>query len=619
MRETNFIGQNKEKWRDLEKMVGQGVQEPEKLYDRFVGLMDDLAYAGTHYPHRPVKQYLNGLARYLFVRVYQKKYHPLKSIGHFWLTDLPLAIFAARKAFFFAAMVFLLAIGVGMLSTAIQPDFIRVILGDDYVNMTLDNIAKGDPLAVYKDSDQLGMFVSITTNNLLVALKTFVFGVLFALGTIVILLQNGIMIGAFHYFFAQQGLLTETLLTVWIHGSLEISAIVIAGAAGITMGKGWVFPGTFSRGYAFRQSARKGLKIMVGTLPIFLLAGFFEAYLTRYTETPDAVRAAFIVVCLLFVVTYFVWLPLRLGRALPASAPPQKRFTGGIPPPVIRLDAIKTAGQLFQEVFVIYQQNLRPLLRLNTGITLGYCLFLFLGSAAPPTETLKFPNLLFAVFTSLEQFFRPAGFPGFPFVVLLILTFLNTYLSFVLLPAEKTGTLTERAREWGVRAIKALFGSAALMLVVLSQTWYTKLLLVSLFPAIVLWFYTMVATPSTPLRAIGKTILLLQQAPGRFMSLALSIILMGMLLLLFTEATLMQFILDWLVWIVDATPAAYAEITVVLRTFITIFILSFAFVALFIGMALSFHSLKEIAEAENLKTAIRKLGQHRHIRGLERE
>jgi uncharacterized membrane protein SpoIIM required for sporulation len=619
MRESNFIGQNKEKWRDLEKTVEDGVREPEKLYDLFVGLMDDLAYARTHYPNRPVQHYLNDLATHLHVRIYKTKYQPLRAIQEFWLTDLPLAVFAARKDFLFATLVFLLAIGTGILSTAIEPDFIRIILGDAYVDMTLENIAKGDPLAVYKDSDRLGMFVGITTNNLLIAVKTFVYGILFALGTIVILLQNGIMIGTFHYFFAQQGLLTETLLTVWIHGSLEISAIVIAGAAGITMGKGWIFPGTLSRGQSFRASARKGLKIMVGTIPVFVLAGLFEAYLTRYTETPDWVRASFIGICLVFVTTYFVWLPRRRGKSLPPDAISAQPLRTTLPRPDINRATIKTAGQLFQEVFIFFQQHQKPLLKINVGVALTYCLLLFFGSSGSPSDTLRFPRELFGVFNSLEQFFRPAEFPEFPFFLLVLLAFLNTYLSFVLLPVEKKIAPEQQVRLWVARSVKGLFGAAGLLLIILTRAWYTKLLLVFLFPALIMWFYTMIATPCTPLRAIGKTILLLQQGFGRVMSLSLSVILMGMLLLLFTEATLMQFVLDWLTWIIDAPPNRYAEITIVLRTFIAIFILSFTFMILFIGMALSYFSLKEVAGADNLKAAIAKLGQHRQIRGLEKE
>ena len=74
----------------------------------------------------------------------------------------------------------------------------------------------------------------------------------------------------------KKGLFVESFLTIWIHGTLEISAIIIAGAAGLTMGKGLVFPGTFRRIQAFQRSARRGLKIMVGIFPIFVVAGFIE-------------------------------------------------------------------------------------------------------------------------------------------------------------------------------------------------------------------------------------------------------------------------------------------------------------------------------------------------------
>ena len=93
------------------------------------------------------------------------------------------------------------------------------------------------------------------------------------------MLSNGIMVGAFQYFFYDQGLLRESFLTIWTHGTLEIAAIIIAGAAGMTMGKGLIFPGTLSRLQAFQISARRGLKIMIGIAPIIILAGFIEGYL----------------------------------------------------------------------------------------------------------------------------------------------------------------------------------------------------------------------------------------------------------------------------------------------------------------------------------------------------
>ena len=119
------------------------------------------------------------------------------------------------------------------------------------------------------------------------------------------------MLGSFQTFFLQQGVLGESMLAVWLHGTLEISAIIVAGAAGLSMGNGWLFPGTYSRMQSFRLGARRGLKIVVGTVPIFCVAGFIESFMTRHTEWPDALRLFIIGFSLCFVIYYYVLLPRR--------------------------------------------------------------------------------------------------------------------------------------------------------------------------------------------------------------------------------------------------------------------------------------------------------------------
>lgn len=129
-----------------------------------------------------------------------------------------------------------------------------------------------------------------------------------------LLLYNGIMLGCFETFFAQHGLLGESMLAVFLHGTLEISAIIVAGAAGLAIGNSWLFPGTYSRFYAFRQGAKRGLKIVVGTVPVFIVAGFVEGYITRHTEIADGLRLGFILLSLAFVLGYYVVLPWFQNR-----------------------------------------------------------------------------------------------------------------------------------------------------------------------------------------------------------------------------------------------------------------------------------------------------------------
>ncbi|MBK8390537.1 MAG: stage II sporulation protein M [Saprospiraceae bacterium] len=176
-------------------------------------------------------------------------------------------------------------------------------------------MANKDPMAIYKSMGQSEMFSFITINNLMVSFRVFITGILVGIGSIVSLFYEGIRIGAFESFFHQNGVLKESLFTVWLHGTPEISAIIIAGAAGITLGKGLVFPGDKSRFVSFKHSGRESLRIMLATVPIFFLAAFIEGYLTRYTEISYTVRGFIILTSLIAIVFYFVIYPIIIAKS----------------------------------------------------------------------------------------------------------------------------------------------------------------------------------------------------------------------------------------------------------------------------------------------------------------
>lgn len=163
---------------------------------------------------------------------------------------------------------FLLSVFIGILSQCLDESFCRIILGDYYVDMTLDNIAKGKPMAVYDGGNEMEMFLGITLNNIRVSFMEFVSGIFTSIATGLMIFENSVMLGCFETFFAQHGLLYESFLAVFLHGTLEISALIIAGAAGLAIGNGWLFPGTYARMVSFRRGAKRGMKIIVGTIPI---------------------------------------------------------------------------------------------------------------------------------------------------------------------------------------------------------------------------------------------------------------------------------------------------------------------------------------------------------------
>jgi uncharacterized membrane protein SpoIIM required for sporulation len=313
VREPAFLRQNQPRWQQYEQ---QPTTNPDELAARFVALTDDLAYAQTFYPNSQTTAYLNNLTAKLHQRLYRNKPEKTGRFGQFWAEELPLLVAKHHRTLRAAAVLFVIFTAIGALSAALDDRFVRVVLGDGYVNMTLENIRRGDPMGVYKTESEAPMFLFITLNNIYVSLRVFVFGVGLGLGSIIELFRTGMMLGSFQYFFFQKGVGLQSFLTIWIHGTLEISAIVLAGGAGMVMGGGILFPGTYSRAESFRNAARDGVKLAIGLVPIFVVAGFLEGFVTRHTEMHIAVSLAIIGTSAAFIGWYFGIYPGQVRRRL---------------------------------------------------------------------------------------------------------------------------------------------------------------------------------------------------------------------------------------------------------------------------------------------------------------
>lgn len=317
MKEVTFIRRNIDKWKATEEVVEKAYKlNPDQLADAYAELTADLAFAQTHYPHSRITIYLNNLASALHIVLYRNKREKWTRILTFWTQEVPQTMYDARRELSVSFLVFAISVVIGIVSAWNDPNFARLIMGNGYVDMTLNNIANGEPMAVYNGTEEVSMFLGITLNNIMVSFNCFAMGLLTSFGTGYILFSNGVMVGAFQTFFFEQGLLKESMLAIWLHGTLEIWAIIVAGAAGLAMGNGWLFPGTYSRGESFRRGAKRGLKIVVGTIPVFIMAGFIEGFLTRHTHLPDALRLGVILLSLVFIIFYYIYLPNKKNHGI---------------------------------------------------------------------------------------------------------------------------------------------------------------------------------------------------------------------------------------------------------------------------------------------------------------
>ena len=319
MREAMFIKKNAEKWN---KYQHSPTNNPDETAERFVDLIDDLSYAKTFYPKSKVTRWVNGIAAGIYQSIYQNKKEKYSRIFQFWKFELPLLFKRYHRIFLFTTVVFCIFVAIGVFSSIKNPEFIRGILGDGYVDMTEENIDKGDPFGVYKDGNPFSMFVRIAFNNIRVAFLAFVGGFTLGLFTINIMWSNGLMLGAFQYMFFAKGLGLKSVLVIWIHGSLEISAIVIAATAGFILASGILFPGTYSRMVSFKRNAKDAAKVLISLVPIFIMAAFFESYVThlmsqtydkaKNTGLPVWASVTILVVSFAFIIWYFIILPIIL-------------------------------------------------------------------------------------------------------------------------------------------------------------------------------------------------------------------------------------------------------------------------------------------------------------------
>ncbi|CAN5375084.1 stage II sporulation protein M [soil metagenome] len=321
MREGMFIKKNVDKWNEYQHTQ---TDDPDETAERFITLVDDLSYAKTFYPKSKVTRWINGIAADIYQNIYKNKKEKYSRIFTFWKYELPLLFKKYHRILLFTFLLFILFVAIGVFSSVKEESFIRGILGDDYVNMTEENIAKGDPFGVYKSDNPFTMFVQIAMNNTFVSFLMVIGGMMVGIGTLYLLWHNGLMLGCFQYIFFAKGLGIQSVLVIWVHGTLEILSIVIAATAGLIISQGILFPGTYSRIISFKRSIKDALKIMIVLVPVFILAAFFESYVTHLMSNtfdsknndglPVWASVSILVLSLIFITWYFVIYPIRLNK-----------------------------------------------------------------------------------------------------------------------------------------------------------------------------------------------------------------------------------------------------------------------------------------------------------------
>ena len=624
MRETEFIRRNEEKWRRYEAALERDDQDPELLRQLYVHTTDDLSYSRTFYPNRSVRVYLNNLAQRTFLQVYRGRRGETSRFLTFWTDELPRVVYRNRRSLLVAVVAFILSMLIGIVSYRIDPEFAEVILGEYYVDMTLANIENNDPMAVYKQRGEFDMSLGITLNNIMVALKTFVFGVFFAVGSLVIMISNGVMLGVFQYFFYDKGIFLESFSTIWIHGALEISSIVIAGGAGLTMGSGLLFPGTKSRFTAFKETARDGLKIMLGTVPLFIIAGFLEGYLTRHTELAMFVRLAFILLCFAFVFWYYWWYP-RVVAGRPELEGEDVARVRDNRVQLINRREIRTTSENLNATITILRRSVGKLMSVTALVSLVFVFlsFYFFASEAAgryvftgwwSMESFDFqihPETNFENFFELmTSFSRGRGLAYFLLVTAGFYAQLR--LSFALFWKSTDHEILPP--NW--RSELFLFLVAGVIALLFAfHGGYALLFFFLAFPFLLTYAYV----GSAGLGSLKETFSYVYTHLAASYGLFLIILVVSIPLLFVLDASAGSVVFTIFDWTVVTDEYSIENWNTILQAFVYYFYFALVFIFWTVALILNFYSVQEIDKAGDLLDRIEEVGTHRRLRGMEIE
>lgn len=609
MKESKFIDQNKSKWLSFEKLLRSESKDPDKLSDFFIKITDDLSYARTFFNNRSIRVYLNNICQQLFYLIYKSPKRSSKKVFvDFWKRELPTIAYDSRPEIITAFMVFFLSVVIGVVSSVHNPEFCKTILGNDYVNMTIENIESGDPMAVYKKMNEVDMFLGITLNNLLVSVKTFLLGILWAAGSLIILLYNGIMVGTFQYFFIEKGLFYESFLTIWLHGTLEISAIVIAGASGIVLGKGIIAPGSFSRLQAFQIAAKRGAKLFLGIVPIIVMAATIESFLTRYTDIPDALRLTLILLSLAYMVFYFWWYPnyvvnrgLRKEQNI-SDLQASPNFT------INYHGVIKSGGDILRDTFLFYRKYGTPILRLNFLFTIGYVVLVAFFIFPTLNSYTYYYNYMDWMTELSNKFF---DYEARPYLLPVNTVFFSVHSLFIyrfLLKDIRKEKMDQKLTiTFLVYAVILNLAVGAIQMLNAGVHFVASFLI---SPLLTLGLFVLLFEKGTSVgKVFSRTKFLIREKYGFLLGLSFLITLISLAGYVFLNSPFPLFYVDFISWNIQMDMEAINYIATLINSFFSIFTTLLTIPLYMVGISLCYFSLLEIQEANNLRSQVENLGK----------
>ncbi len=312
MNEAHFINVHHNTWNELEDAMkhlsvkAKNINDLDKLHHLlflYQTVCGHLSVARTRYGNTATVEYLNSLVTRAHQTIYITKPNNVKRIARFFLQEFPGMLKAEYKLFMISTGIFIVGFLFSFLFTLYREDYALSFVPAEYVNALRDN----NNNQFVSDFNYSVASVAIFTNNIKVGILAFAFGITFGTGTVYVLAQNGMMMGALSALAVNSGMSYTFWSLIVPHGVPELFCIFVCGAAGLIIARSMLFPGIHSRRKSFAMGSKKALLLLIGTIPLFVLAGLTEGYITPLPINPLYKYA----ISLLWFIVLLIYLSLR--------------------------------------------------------------------------------------------------------------------------------------------------------------------------------------------------------------------------------------------------------------------------------------------------------------------
>ena len=256
--------------------AGLTLDELNELVELYRAVTADLAIARRDFPGDRVTLVLNQLAGRGYAVIYREPPAAMSKVRRYFARDLPRAYRAAWPYLVASALLFFVPFFVTLGVIVVAPDTASLILPPG----VLSGIKSGQTWFAIEGSERSAAASFIMTNNIKVTLMALGGGMLAGVGTVVVLIVNGVEIGAVAGALLAYGLWRDLLGFVTPHGFLELSVIVVSGGCGLMIGRAIVWPGLAPRGEALVAAARASVCLLLGMLPFLVIAGLLEGFVS---------------------------------------------------------------------------------------------------------------------------------------------------------------------------------------------------------------------------------------------------------------------------------------------------------------------------------------------------